>query len=290
MTSEGPVRAALRRDVLVARLRRQLRRLNIGRVVLAGAVVSTGVVLIVTIGIAGPTDAESPVDDDPFAVPQLDPEPHNTVPGDAAPAPVDRPHTSDIAELEEWSQQYSEVTEVPARALRGYGLAEMWMRNEAPDCGLSWTVLAGIGRVESRHGTIGGGHIDADGNTSERIIGPPLDGSDGTRHVPDTDGGALDGDAAFDRAVGPMQFIPQTWGSWRARAARDGADPDPHHIDDAAVTAARYLCARGEDLTSPRGWWRAVLAYNQSQSYARDVYSGAQAYAQRSRNVTDAQR
>ncbi|MCA1656054.1 MAG: lytic murein transglycosylase, partial [Pseudonocardiaceae bacterium] len=49
--------------------------------------------------------------------------------------------------------------------------------------------------------------------------------------------------------------------------------------DDAALTAARYLCASGGDLASAAGWWQAVLTYNESVAYGRDVFSGADAYA-----------
>lgn len=39
-----------------------------------------------------------------------------------------------------------------------------------------------------------------------------LDGTSGNLHIPDTDKGKLDGDPLMDRAMGPMQFIPETWG------------------------------------------------------------------------------
>ena len=43
------------------------------------------------------------------------------------------------------------------------------------------------------------------------IFGIALDGSHHTAVVRDTDGGQYDGDTTWDRAVGPMQFIPSTW-------------------------------------------------------------------------------
>jgi membrane-bound lytic murein transglycosylase B len=111
------------------------------------------------------------------------------------------------------------------------------------------------------------------------IIGIPLDGSPGVRAVPDTDGGRLDGDTQWDRAVGAMQFLPATWARWGMRASGDGAPPDPQNIDDAALTAARFMCHRGGDLATAEGWWKAVYAYNTSTTYGRDVFSGADAYA-----------
>lgn len=82
--------------------------------------------------------------------------------------------------------------------------------------GLPWSVLAAIGKVESDHGRLGGGHLTEDGTVVPRIIGPVLDGYDGTALVTDSDEGLLDGDARFDRAVGPMQFLPSTWKIGRA--------------------------------------------------------------------------
>jgi membrane-bound lytic murein transglycosylase B len=74
-----------------------------------------------------------------------------------------------------------------------------------------------------------------------------------------------------------MQFIPSTW----QMAGRDGNGDgvaDPLNIDDAALSAASYLCAGGRDLTTARGWTDAVLAYNQSDTYVRQVRDQATAY------------
>jgi membrane-bound lytic murein transglycosylase B len=76
-----------------------------------------------------------------------------------------------------------------------------------------------------------------------------------------------------------MQFLPSTWARWATRASADGQPPDPQNVDDAALTAARYLCASGGNLSTGKGWWKAVLAYNESVAYARDVFSAADAYA-----------
>ena len=46
---------------------------------------------------------------------------------------------------------------------------------------------------------------------------------------------------------------------------------DPQNIEDAALTAARYLCAAGTDLSRPSGLARAVLSYNGSQRYLTTV-------------------
>ena len=68
--------------------------------------------------------------------------------------------------------------DIPAPALAAYVSA-------AERCdGLDWTILAGIGWVESDHGRIFGGQIDASGNVAPPIIGIPLDGTNRTRAVP----------------------------------------------------------------------------------------------------------
>uniref|UniRef100_UPI002457CA84 lytic transglycosylase domain-containing protein n=1 Tax=Nocardia farcinica TaxID=37329 RepID=UPI002457CA84 len=100
--------------------------------------------------------------------------------------------------------------------------------------------------------------------------------ADGT--IPDPAGGLSDGDPVYDRAVGPLQFIPETWQRWAVDANGDGV-LDPQSIDDAALTAARYLCASGGDLTSRGGWQQAVLTYNQSTSYLNTVRHRAAAYS-----------
>ncbi|PRX49954.1 hypothetical protein B0I33_10269 [Prauserella shujinwangii] len=245
----------------------------LGRLLLVLLLVGTGLTLILTVGIT----KDEP--DSTFTVPERRPQPHAAVPRAAVRAPVDRPNASDQVELDAWAERVSATTEVPARVVAAYGRAEMWLRGERPSCGLSWGTLAGIGRMESRHGQLDGNRIGQDGRPDRPIVGVPLDGSPGVRAIRDTDGGRLDGDRAWDRAVGPMQFLPETWRRWGVRATRDGARPDPQDIDDAALTAARFLCADGRDLRDPRDWWDAVLAYNASVSYAQDVLSGAEAYA-----------
>lgn len=176
----------------------------------------------------------------------------------------------------------SERTGIPVIALQAYGYAELVLARTNPGCHLSWTTLAAIGRVESNHGSAGGARLLPDGRALPAIIGAPLDGAPGRELIPDTDGGALDGDAEYDRAVGPMQFIPQTWRREAVDADGDGV-ADIHNLNDAALAAANYLCRHGGDLSTPEGWWRAVLAYNNVQAYAEAVFAAADDYGRRSR-------
>jgi membrane-bound lytic murein transglycosylase B len=181
-----------------------------------------------------------------------------------------------------WTARVASATGIPARPLQAYAQAELAMAAQQPGCHLSWSTLAGIGSVESNHGRHGGSSVAEDGRTSPPIFGPPLDGSGGNKAIRDTDGGVLDGDTVWDRAVGPMQFIPSTWTRWGVRASGDGARPDPQNIDDAALAAGRYLCASGRDMSSGTGWWQAVLSYNHTTEYAQLVYDTAQRYGQAS--------
>jgi Transglycosylase SLT domain len=169
---------------------------------------------------------------------------------------------------------------IPALTLRAYREAAAWAAGFDADCRVSWTVLAGIGRIESDHGLFGGPatRFSAAGTVSPRITGPPLDGR-GVARIPDSDGGRWDGDATWDRAVGPMQFIPATWRS----LGRDGNGDqvaDPNNLFDAAVSAAGYLClGGGGDLRDPARLRQAIYGYNHSWPYVDAVLGWARLYA-----------
>ena len=166
---------------------------------------------------------------------------------------------------------------IPAVAVTAYQRAAGVLGSIKPGCGIDWAVLGAIGRVESNHARFGGNVLDASGIARPGIIGIPLDGSRGTARITDSDGGALDRDAVFDRAVGPMQFIPTSW----SVAGRDG-DGDgvanPQSLTDAVTGAGVLLCSGGTDLRQPGAAYRAVLRYNHSDSYVRTVLSIADAY------------
>jgi membrane-bound lytic murein transglycosylase B len=168
---------------------------------------------------------------------------------------------------------------IPALTLRAYREAAAWAAGYDPGCRLNWTVLAGIGRIESNHGLFGGPatRFSPSGTVSPRITGPPLDGN-GVASIPDSDGGRWDGDTTWDRAVGPMQFLPGTWRS----LGRDGNDDrvaDPNNLFDAAVSAAAYLClSGGGDLTETARLRQAVYGYNHSWPYVDAVLGWARLY------------
>jgi soluble lytic murein transglycosylase-like protein len=107
--------------------------------------------------------------------------------------------------------------------------------------GMSWTLLAAVGQVESGHGA----------NTSSSYAG----------------------------AQGPMQFMPATFASYGVDGDGDGV-ADIQNPADAIYTAARYLCAngagRGEEATA-----RAVWHYNHADWYVALVLKLAAQYAAR---------
>lgn len=176
----------------------------------------------------------------------------------------------------DWAARASLQTGVPVRALTAYAGAQLVLAAEQPGCGVGWNTLAGIGRIETGHGSHGGAVLQGSGEAVPRILGPALDGN-GFAAIPDSDGGAWDADAVWDRAVGPMQFIPDTWSRWGADGSGDGV-ADPNNIDDAALAAARYLCASGS-MRDAAGWRAAVFSYNHLESYVDAVAAAATEYA-----------
>ncbi|MFG1814481.1 hypothetical protein ACGFIF_12000 [Kribbella sp. NPDC049174] len=166
---------------------------------------------------------------------------------------------------------------IPDVAVRAYKQAEARLAVSDPGCGVPWTLLAAIGRVESNHGRFGGAQLRNDGSATRRIRGIPLDGRPNVALIRDTDGGALDGDTVYDRAVGPMQFIPSTWRAVNADGNGDGFG-DPNNMFDAAQGAAQYLCTGTSNLRDPARAAQAVRRYNNAASYVRVVLDLARMY------------
>ncbi len=169
---------------------------------------------------------------------------------------------------------------IPAVMLSAYETAAEKLAQSNPACDAPWWALAAIGAVESLHGAIFGSAIDETGRMVEPVIGIALTGRAGTARIPDTDDGLYDGDRQWDRAVGPMQFIPSTWRS----SGLDGNDDgliDPQNVYDATLSAAAYLCrgAAPERLSSTSGLARAAYSYNRSRSYVSKVLDYAYRYS-----------
>lgn len=188
-----------------------------------------------------------------------------------ASAPIERLPTVDLAEIK--------VGDIPPVAAAAYLLAAKDLAATEPGCRLPWWLLAGIGYVESGHAASGGSWRRGwNGVADPPIYGPLLDGSGGYPAIPDSDHGLYDPPSRWDRAVGPMQFLPSTWASWGADGDRDGRR-NPQDIWDAALAAGGYLCASAADLSTPQGMAVAVYSYNHSFDYVRLVLTVAAHYA-----------
>jgi membrane-bound lytic murein transglycosylase B len=163
---------------------------------------------------------------------------------------------------------------IPSMALAAYRNAEQKMATSDPGCGISWNLLAGIGRIESGHAN--GGATDARGTAVRPIYGPTLDGTlPGNEVIVQS---SADGRVSYARAMGPMQFLPGTWARYASDGDGDGV-ADPQNLYDSTLAAARYLCSGGLNLRDQSQVMAAILRYNNSTSYARNVLGWAAAYA-----------
>jgi cell wall-associated NlpC family hydrolase len=121
----------------------------------------------------------------------------------------------------------------------------IWYMDAAQTCpGLPWSVLAGIGTVESDNGQSG---------------------------LPGVHSGAN-----FAGAKGPMQFEPATFAAYATGPDKPLSPYDPA---DAIYTAAAMLCASGARGGSAAGIEQAIFAYNHAQWYVTEVMSWAAKYA-----------
>ncbi len=168
-------------------------------------------------------------------------------------------------------------TGIPVRALEAYHAAALLVDAADPGCHVDWALLAAFGRVESNHARFGGNQLDSSGVAQPGIIGPPLDGTNGTARILDSDGGRLDRDPVYDRAVGPMQFIPGTWRVMGVDADGDGVK-NPQDMADSASATAVYVCSGPGDLNRPGDLHAAIMRYNASEAYTSTVTALAATY------------
>jgi len=130
-------------------------------------------------------------------------------------------------------------TKVPAGRPSTY--IQLFQESAARYCqGLSWTVLAAIGQIES---------------------------ADGQNMGPSTAG-----------ALGPMQFLPSTWAVWGIDGFGDTGPPDIMNPFDAVPSAARLLCADGA-TDGGAGLRQAIFDYNHADWYVDEVLTLAGEYA-----------
>lgn len=168
---------------------------------------------------------------------------------------------------------------IPDVAMQAYQNASQWALITS-GCDAPWWAIAAIGRHESHHGFYLSALME-DGSVVPRLFGIALDGTRSLA-VRDTDGGVLDEDPVWDRAIGPMQVIPQTWTWYSANYDLDAdgnSIEDPHNINDASRLTAAMLCRNGGDLRTEEGLRRGYWGYNPSQVYNDVVFATAMEYA-----------
>ena len=238
-------------------------------VAVAAVVVALGLAIVAIVTYLSPDATIAPTPSPRATVATLAPLPEAN-PADPGPGVVN-------AASPDWIARVAAATSIPATALKAYAGVTLQVAAANPRCELSWNTLAGIGWVESRHGLIHGTTLAADGTLSPPLYGVALDGN-GFAHIPDSDAGAIDGDTKGDRAVGPMQFLPDSWRNWHTDANGDGVE-DPQNIFDATMAAAHYLCRAAGTLGTHDGWQVGVLSYNSSHQYLDDVMDAANRYA-----------
>ncbi len=225
------------------------------------SVLSLNVLLVLLIGqeVRGTNAVESPIPE-PLVQASV------TVPAPQEPVVVEGALSTNTRG---WSHASAAKTGAAPDAVRAELLDAYWMAiSAAPaQCHLSVSLLSAIGQVES--GNLAGRELDAGHRVIPEVLGPVLDGKQ-HKAIADTDDGRLDGDTVWDRAVGPMQFLPASWRVAGVDMDGDGRR-DPQDIFDAAGTAMVYLCAGGRDLATSQGLREAVLSYNHSTEYLQQV-------------------
>ncbi|MXQ65630.1 transglycosylase SLT domain-containing protein [Actinomadura rayongensis] len=144
-----------------------------------------------------------------------------------------QPTSSGCSTLEQPSTT-QESQQIPTPYLKLY-------REAGEDYGIPWTVIAGIGKIESDHGRSNMKGVHAGEN--------------------------------YAGAGGPMQFLKDTWEQYGVDGNHDGRkiryDPE-----DAIPSAANYLRASG----APTDLRKAIYAYNHLDSYVSLVLSWANKY------------
>ena len=182
-------------------------------------------------------------------------------------------------QLHEWAAERAPALGIPVTALEAYAYAARVAEVENPDCHLAWTTLAGIGQVESHHGTYRGATIAPNGDVTPPIRGVRLDG---------TNGNLRDHRQRRRQARRRPGASTARWGrcSSSPRRGSSTASTPTTTASSARTTSTTRRCRRpgtcaGAARTWPRraGWMEALRAYNLSDQYARTVRDWATAYA-----------
>jgi cell wall-associated NlpC family hydrolase len=165
----------------------------------------------------------------------------------AAPAPAAEAGSGTTASALDGAPTSAAKTGIPPNYLG-------WYRAAALTCpGLPWSVLAGIGTMESGNGQSGLPGVRSDSNSAG--------------------------------AEGPMQFLPATFARYAVNAD-PGQPVTPYDPPDAIYAAAAMMCASGARGGNPAGIEQAVFAYNHAGWYVSDVMSWATLYAAQASSTT----
>lgn len=170
------------------------------------------------------------------------------------------------------------AVDIPVVVLDAYQQAAMWAQKEL-GCPLQWWAIAGTGKIESNHARFMGRKTVLGGDVVPPVRGIRLDGSR-SKAIPDSDRGVLDGDKAWDRAVGPNQFIPQTWRVYARLYDVDGNNDgkeSPDNIYDASRATAAMHCRSGGG-SSDAELQNAYFSYNHVRSYVAESLRFAHEY------------
>jgi hypothetical protein len=172
--------------------------------------------------------------------------------------------------------------EIPGVVYDAYVNAAKEMGRYDPSCHLSWQDVAALGRIESDHARYANTSIAANGDTYPSILGPPLNGTGGNGSYRVPPGITWDGPGPWERAVGPMQFLPTTWLSILSLMPPlpSGVPADPNNVYAATLAAGTYLClsAGPAGMGSRSGIMAAYYSYNHSASYVAEALANALAY------------
>ncbi len=158
---------------------------------------------------------------------------------EVAPMAVTPAARSTLGRYRDYKQSAAELSD---EELVAYQRTEGVMATAAPDCHLSWALVAAVARVDTS--------VIADHDRPA-----------------DSDAGQYDGDPRHDRPVGPLHLMPATW----TLVAVDGDDDglrDPDDLDDAALAAGVVLCGDGRDLDDQRSLRRALKGFHPDHRYA----------------------
>lgn len=160
---------------------------------------------------------------------------------------------------------------VDSALLRAAAGAVVGVEKESPGCRLRSSVLLAI--VTKEMGDATGRTIDTDlESATYGLVTRSIRGTDPAG--PDTDAGAVDGDPASDRTVGPFRFVPAMWRALGRDASGDGV-ADPHNVFDAAASAAAHLCtAVPGDHMNPAILAEALRRYH-GTGPAADAYASS---------------